>query len=121
LAEVDSTDVVIVHAHGEMTFTIPRGASRLRAKFGIMPVAHRPGTSDGVCFQVVLQPDEGGEQRVLFERFLDPQNVSDDRGVQQLSVTLPPGASGALCLRTINPPGKGAEWDWSFWSGVGLD
>jgi hypothetical protein len=117
--QVGGSNVLMVHAPGEMTFAVPPGAHRLSGSFGVLPPAYEVGTTDGVLFRVETGT-EGTVPVVLYERHLDPVRNPGDRGVQTLSVDLPRDA-GALRLRTLNLPGHTCEWDWSYWSGVRID
>jgi hypothetical protein len=117
---VQGTPVLVVHADGVMRFQVPAGATELTGQFGITPGAYEgSGHTDGVQFVVEYRPEQGSPQ-TLFSRYLDPLNNAQDRGMQTLRVPLPGAAKGELLLRTTNLPGKNCNWDWSYWTGVGI-
>ncbi len=117
---VQGTPVLVVHADGCMRFEVPAGATELTGQFGITPGAYEgTGRTDGVQFVVEYRPEQGGTQ-TLFTRYLDPLHNAQDRGMQALHVALPRDARGDLFLRTTNPPGKNCDWDWSYWTDLGI-
>ena len=116
-AEYEGRSVLLVHPEGELEFAVPAGSRQVSGQFGILPVAYERGDTDGVLFTVEYRPEQGAPE-VLYQRFLDPAREPGDRGLQTVTVLLPQPASGRLFLKTSNPPGKHASWDWSFWAGV---
>jgi hypothetical protein len=57
-----------------------------------------------------------GAPAILWRRHLAPFKQPGDRGIQSFSVPLPQPASGRVILRTQNPSGHNAAWDWSLWT-----
>jgi hypothetical protein len=114
------TSVLLVHPDGQMTFRIPPGARHAVGRFGILPAAYEQHTTDGVQFSVEVIPDHGNAQ-VLFARCLDPRAQPADRGIQDFVVPIPSGCGGRLICKTSNLPGKNADYDWAFWTGLKID
>ena len=114
------TSVLLVHPDGEMTFQIPPGARQAVGRFGVLPAAYEQHTTDGVQFTVEVAPDHGNPQ-VLFARYLDPCSQLADRGIKSFAVPIPPGCNGRLICKTGNLPGKNADYDWAFWTGLKID
>jgi hypothetical protein len=117
-ARVDGQEVLQVCPEGEVRFVLPRGARKLRARYGIVPEAYAVGRSDGVYFAVeCLAPT--GEAVLLWHRYLDPRQTAADRGTHDLELDLPAECGGGrLLLRTSDLPGKQPLWDWSYWTAV---
>jgi hypothetical protein len=113
------TEVLLLQPEGEICMGVSPTSHVVQAAFGIMPEAYERGKTDGVAFAVEYVPEKGVRQ-VLYERYLDPASNPSDRGMQSLSVPLPPDCRGKLLLKTTNPPGKNPLWDWSYWTGVSL-
>lgn len=116
--------VLMVHAPGEMRFQVSPGKHTLTGQFGILADAYNgkcPPVSDGVEFSVVVKELET-QERVIFKRFLNPQLMEQDRGIQTL-----PGIAFAVeqeaTLRLLTQPGPAndAQCDWSFWKGIRID
>jgi hypothetical protein len=112
--------VLVVHPEGEMRFALPDGSQHLSGQFGIMPKAYETGNTDGVIFRAEYQPARGPVV-VLFERQLSPKTNVADRGMQSLSIDLPPHCRGDIVLKTTNGPGMNTKWDWSYWTMVHIE
>ncbi|MDB6126910.1 MAG: hypothetical protein JWM35_806 [Verrucomicrobia bacterium] len=113
-------DEVMLNAHAttEMRFHVPRGASRIKAEFGIDDRAFTGKEhTDGVEF-VVAQARSNQPERILFHRLLDPFNRAEDQGKQRLNVALDSLPEGDLILRTLPGPQNNASFDWSYWGKI---
>jgi hypothetical protein len=107
--------VLFVRPAGSATFQVPKGATKLSARFGIIPP--RKGNIEAVTFQAEFFP-KMGESRQLFERQLDPAHVTGDGGFQDLEIDIP-GEEGTIVLWTkkvTGPKGGGLP----FWSKVDI-
>jgi hypothetical protein len=117
----DGKAVLRVHAPSAVDFDVPPRLRRTRVtgKFGILPGAYGQAEdhTDGVQFAVEYTP-EGKSPVVLFERFLDPQDNPQDRGMHDFAVWLTPGGPGTVALKAFNPPGRNEHLDWSYWTDV---
>jgi len=106
----------MVHAPGSLTINVPSGAHRLAIEFGFVPDAWvgEPKT-DGVLFDIVW--DDGGAQKVLASRFLNPVATPGDRTFQQFELNLPPSQSSHPQILLRTSPGETETKDWSCWGG----
>jgi hypothetical protein len=119
IEQYGSADVVIVHAEGVVEMPVSGDARHLEGRFGIMPVAYNTGDTDGVRFAVEFGSDDG-TFRELYKRHLNPRAQPSDAGIHSFRVAMPTHGGGFIRLRTTNPPGSSASWDWSYWSGIRL-
>lgn len=113
---IDKRRVMILHAPSEMIFEVPAGVTEIRGAYGFVPGAYsNGGKTNGAEF--VVHWSSGGEPVVLHERFLDPVNRVNDRGLQKFSVKLPK-STGRVFLR-VNPGPYGQyAFDWTGWTGI---
>lgn len=120
--ELGTTVAASAHPDCELVFTLPAGAKRLRAGFGILPAAFQDpaGHTDGVRFSVLLERSDGTLQ-TLTERLLAPFANPADREIAQFDVALPADASGDLILRTDPGPAGDRSFDWAFWTFVRIE
>lgn len=106
----------LLHPPAELTARLTPEMRHLRFAFGIEDKAFDTAvgnTTDGVTFSVLWRNDAGTEH-ALWSRYLNPLEVSADRGVQSAEVALPVGQNGRLILRSgYGPAGNGA-FDWSY-------
>jgi hypothetical protein len=105
--------VLFVQPEGSATFQVPRGATKVSARFGVIPP--RQGNIEAVTFQAEYFPRQG-EPRQIFDRQLDPAHVTGDQGLQDLEGDLS-GEEGTVVLWTkkgTGPMGGGRP----FWSKV---
>ena len=112
--------VLIVRPPGELRFAIPDDARTLRCGFGIHLEAYKRSEDSAVRFSAEIE-DAGAPAIQLFERTLEPACNGPDRGVQRVTIALPPGSHGELVLRTAHVPGHDPERSWSFWTGVAIE
>lgn len=113
---IDRRPVMIMHAPSQMVFEVPAGATMVAGAFGFVPGAYQQGgRTNGAQFTVYWS--EGGERIVLHERYLDPLNRLNDRGLQHFSAKLPRG-KGHVIFRI--DPGANDEYafDWTGWTGI---
>jgi hypothetical protein len=122
LLSLDDGVVFGAHPITQLVFTMPPGARRLRAGFGVLPGAYadpRKGT-DGVVFQVRLR-EADGTTRTLAERLLEPVTREKDRGTQTFDLALPAGVAGDIILQTGPGPANNFAFDWAYWSSVAIE
>lgn len=116
ITQLDGRDVLLAHPDSAIEFPVLPGDHSVAGRFGLLDAAHQNGNAtDGVEFVVEYVPVSGAAT-VLFRRLLEPVTEPRDRGLQSFSVPLPPAAAGRVILRTQNPAGHNAAWDWSLWS-----
>jgi hypothetical protein len=107
--------VLFVQAEGSATFRVPTGATKLSARFGIIPP--RQGNIEAVTFEADYFSKDGTSRR-LYQRQLDPAHVIGDGGFQDLETDLP-SEGGTIILWTkkgAGPKGGGEP----FWAKVDI-
>jgi hypothetical protein len=103
-----------------MIFDVAPGSHRLTGTYGLV-AGSRPGIpSEAAEFSAVLVL-AGAEDRVLFERRLDPLHVEGDRQLQVLAVAFACDAPARLELRCSSGPKADAARDAACWSGIGIE
>ncbi len=112
---IDGVPALIAHAPSRLDFVVPAEATTFSGRFGFPPGAHEgEGCTDGAEFRVVWS--DGGAERVLFSRHLDPRNRIADRGLQPFSAPLTEVTSGQVSL-VIDPGPRGdTGCDWTAWA-----
>ncbi|RXK55281.1 hypothetical protein ESB00_05120 [Oleiharenicola lentus] len=106
----------LVHAPGILVAPLPPGVRTLDVAYGIPDGAReQPYATNGATFEVWLT--DGRERTRLLSRSLDPVAQAADRGLQQLSVTLPDRRhpTDAWLSFLTHSNGNTAK-DWTFWS-----
>lgn len=115
---VGDKNVLLVHAPGEVVFTLPENASALTAEYGIMPQAldqDKKHTSDGVIFTIDLL--KNGMTQTVFRRHLMPWKNWEERAMQMVKLPIPKDCRDCqLSFKTL--PGANPFWDWSYWRGI---
>ncbi|MEO6567529.1 MAG: hypothetical protein ABIO94_02100 [Opitutaceae bacterium] len=113
---------VFMHPDSVLELAVSGTDRALNGAFGIAPGAYAssgPNVTDGVSFSVEFIPATG-PRTTLFQRYLDPAAVPDDRGRQTFAVALPTSRGGRLQFRTSNLPRKTSAFDWSYWQAIEL-
>lgn len=97
---------------------VPRSATRVQLRFGILTTPFEQYTPHPVQFQVygAEQVGEKIDARPLWNRRVDPITQANDRGPQSIELILPNPAPSRLVLETI--PGGPIPTGASYWSGV---
>ena len=111
-----SAEVRMVHAPGKMLAVLPGDATSVRCRFGF-PVESIMGDhpTDGADFEVWVV--DGRQRTRLYHRTLLPLTHANDRGLQEVSLPLPPRRqpTGAyLVLATL--PHESLSQDWTCWT-----
>lgn len=104
-----------VHAPGSVRMPIPRGAQRIKGRFGFTPGAGEgPHASDGATF--IIECRAGDSVAVLLEKKLEPGRDPAHRLLQSYDLALPARlpADAVLILRT--EPGTHSMQDWTCWN-----
>jgi hypothetical protein len=128
---MERTDVIALRAEGWLSFAIPPAATRLSARFGVLPSVVRGlqkggAKTAGVRFSVELKSASGAVTQ-LFEKSLDPVRLEADKHLQPLSLQLPfglggsgssGGAGGEIVLRISSVNAAHPELDWGCWTEV---
>jgi hypothetical protein len=113
---IDGRRVMIMHAPSEMVFEIPAGARELHGSYGFIPGAYsQGGNTNGAEF--VIYWNDGHNDVILHERFLDPVRQMNDRGLQTFNVKLPQ-STGRVYLRVNPGPCAEFAFDWTGWTGI---
>jgi glycosyltransferase involved in cell wall biosynthesis len=121
--KIDGQLVLLVHPECELHFSLDSGATSLRARYGLFPIAWERFQIPAILFRVEVTPVLQ-ETTVLFSRTLVPTNDPGDRGFHDLEVELPPNVSGELVLRVMvrqegkAPPARDLKQAWAFWTDV---
>lgn len=119
IAEVDGRSVLQLQAPASLDWTLRGNERRLNFDYGFIPAAYERGETNGAGFTVRLR--HGDRIRTVFYRLLDPQRRTEDRGVQQVSLVLPPVTPGEqLSLAIDAGPDGNASWDWLHLSRFGF-
>jgi hypothetical protein len=119
-ASEEGQQVLMVHAPGSLRFRVSAGKHTLTAQFGILKGAYSANNkypTDGVEFSAVIQ-ENNSQELILFKRFLNPQAVETDRGLQNTRVSFEIEKDAELVLRTHPGAANNIQCDWSFWHGV---
>ena len=116
-AKIDNRDVAIMHAPSLMTFVMPNGAKTISGSFGLMAATYtNGGKTNGARF--IVYWSNGSERKDLFQQFLNPLEVTADRGLHSFSVDLT-GLSGGLLFLEVHPgPYNDIGWDWTGWTDI---
>jgi hypothetical protein len=116
----DRRKVLFAHAPSEIVFPLPRGLRRLAGEFGLLANAYSgPEATEGSRF-IVEWENAAGQRTVVWQRDLDPQATSADRGFIPFTVDLPDSGPVRLILRTDARPGHGFTRAWTFWHDLHL-
>jgi len=115
--KIDGHDVAILHAPSLMTFNLPDGAKSISGMFGFVAETYTgKGNTNGARFTVYWS--NGSERKDLFQRFLNPIRIKEDRGLQEFNVDLTGVTGGQLFLEVHPGPYNDLGWDWTGWTGI---
>ncbi len=108
-------DRLVFHAPHRLVWPHPPGLAVLEFDYGIENGAYPPadGRTDGVVFRLT-RVGHDGENRVLWERYLDPTPNPADRGPQRAQIGLPREPGAQLILTASTGPNNSDAWDWSW-------
>ncbi len=119
--------VLMVHVPGELRFQVPAGKHTLMGQFGIHSGAYNKVpdgcqfATDGVDFEI-LQKEPNKPEVTLFKRFLNPVEVTQDRGMQTLpEIAFVVEKSATVLFLTHPGPAQDAKCDWSFWKEIRIE
>jgi hypothetical protein len=117
----DGSRVFDAHAPTRLWFKAPRDARRLTIEFGITEAAYtREGDrSDGVEF-TVTEHLAGRPDRVLFTRFLNPLERSEDRSDQRVELNISVNPQAEIIFSTGPGPSGSNAFDWAYWKTIQL-
>lgn len=116
---IDGRDVAIMHAPSLMTFDMVKGAKRIRGKFGFMPGAYSSGgRTNGAEF--VIYWSNGTDRIDLYDKFLDPLNNANDRGLKEFEAGLTGISGGRIYLQVKPGPYNDYSWDWTGWTDISI-
>jgi hypothetical protein len=109
---------IVANAPSRLVVAKPAGARWLSFGIGFFEGAYNnpPNSTDGAEFVVRFVPADGTPPRELFRRFLNPRDVSADRGTHAFSIELPPAGRGDIEF-VVSPGPHGSDaFDWAYWS-----
>ncbi len=113
---ISERPVMIMHAPSNMIFDVPAGARSVQGDFGFVAGAYtNGGRTNGAQFTIYWT--DGGERRVLYERYLDPVSRLNDRGLQHFTANIPVGAGQVVMQIDPGPHGEYA-YDWTGWTDI---
>ncbi len=117
VAEIDGRQVAILHAPSLMTFNLPQDAKFISGKFGLMPATYTgEGKTNGARF--IIYWSNGTERKDLYQKFLNPLVVMEDRGLHDFKIDLTGLSSGLLFLEVHPGPYNDLGWDWTGWTDI---
>jgi len=111
---LDGQPVRMLLPPAKMTWALDGTELEASVSFGFHPRAYLEGKSNGADIILELELD-GSPPQILFQRFLDPARLPEDRRMLSARVALPANTKGArLVIRT--EPGKYGDqaWDWVY-------
>ncbi|MGH7799254.1 MAG: hypothetical protein ACREOW_01320 [Thermodesulfobacteriota bacterium] len=109
--------VLYEHPPSQITYklTLPEKA-HLTFGLGLNPRSWGPDKGDGVLFEVLVK--DGGEERKLFSKYIDPKNNIEDRKWHDEMVDLSVYGGKEINLSFVTTPGpnNNTDYDWAGWS-----
>ena len=100
-----------------MVFDLPFGAKRLNGDFGFVESAYTQGNhTNGARF--VIYWSDGTYRNDLYQRLLNPTEISFDRDIQSFSVALDHLQGGLLYFEIQPGPYNDFSYDWAGWSNI---
>jgi hypothetical protein len=116
-AKIDDRDVVVMHAPSLMTFAMPDHAKSISGRFGMLAGTYTgEGKTNGARF--IVYWSNGTDHRDLFQQYLDPVKIPEDRGLHEFSVNLTGLSGGSIYLQVHPGPYNDIAWDWTAWTDV---
>lgn len=104
------------HAPSRVVLPVPAGVREFSGSMGMLEGAYSgEGGTDGVTF-VIDAEGEGGKQRRLLTRLVQPKEHAADRGRLPFTVPVDSLRDRRLILTVGVGPNNDMRWDWSVWS-----
>jgi len=120
---LEGRDALLLNADGELVFALPPGTTRVRARYGVPPIAWADfGDAASRTRGVVFAARLGRDGPPLWEQELDPVQRAEDRGLRALELSFPAGREArelVLSVRGRVAPSAGP--DWGAFAAVELD
>lgn len=117
---IEGKDVAIMHAPSQMIFDMPAKAHTVSGAFGMMEGTYtNGGQSNGAQF--IVYWSNGITRRDIFQKFLDPLNKPEDRGLHTFSGSLDGMTGGRIYLEVDPGPYKNYAWDWTGWTDIRIE
>ena len=116
--EGDTRRVLYMHPTSAVIYTLRLPIrAHLQTSLALDPQTWQPGKGDGVEYMVYLKAADGRSHK-LFDRYIDPKNILDDRKWHDLSIDLSAygGQQVALTLTTLPGPRGDTTYDWAGWA-----
>jgi glycosyltransferase involved in cell wall biosynthesis len=115
--KIEAVPVLLVPPQCEVHFSLSHDHKIVVGRFGVHPPASQFSQPGGMRFTVeLLQVTRAPE--VIFERVLKPEEQPLDRGFQEFSAKISPGAEGEIILRTSFGTGSNDSRAFGFWTDV---
>jgi hypothetical protein len=110
---IGTNPMMLVHAPGRIVVEIPQAAKAVTVAFGFQAGVETGDTkTDGAAFEV--RWSDGGPDKILSYRELDPANEPTDRGLQSVQLDLPVSSRPAHLILKVNSGVTSAK-DWTCW------
>jgi len=105
----------------KLVYERPAGLYTLEFEYGMNDMVYREPEkwkTDGVEMVLQFEPADGGPPLTLFRRYLNPQVLGDDRGVQQARIVLPLNSPGRLVFFMSPGPLSDITSDQAYWKSI---
>ncbi len=119
-ATIEGKSVAFMHAPSQMIFDMPAKARAVSGAFGMLEGTYRNGGNTNGA-QFIVYWSNGTDRVDLFQKFLDPVNKHEDRGLHVFSAKLEGLAGGRLYLEVDPGPYKNNAWDWTCWTDIRIE
>jgi len=111
---LEDEPAISAHADSTLWFRPPPQAQRIETKFGLVDLSWKKegDKTNGVEFSIIGEV-EGGPERVIYRRLLDPANNPADRGGQIAVIDYTPRPGEVLRVSSLANGSK--AFDWAYW------
>ena len=108
--------VIFAHPESKISYTLElTEKGRLFFGIGLSPHAWSGEKGLGVDFEITL--GENGSESVIFSRYIDPKNNSEDRKWHDVEIELPHGQRESKQLHFVTTTkGRDKQYCWAVWS-----
>lgn len=116
---IEGRPALSAHADSHLWFRPPATARRITMEYGIYDAAwsREGGKTNGVEFKITGEV-EGGPERVLFRRLIDPANNPQDRGLLTQVLEFEPRPGETLRFSALDNGSK--AFDWAYWRSIAI-
>ena len=124
LTEEHARLATVLHAPGDLVFTLHGGERTLALDFGYRAGAYENGGgTDGATFAVTVRPADHQPSITLLQKLIQPVEQPADRGNQHVDLVLPANVvAGDELIVSIDPGPRGdASWDWTYLANLHIE